>query len=54
VNKIKFDKDSRQIVGKYLSKLVFNHFAAAEPSANVYVACRTLRNDPSVYIATTA
>ena len=32
----------------------FNYFAAAEPSANVYVAHGTLCNDPSVYIATTA
>jgi len=31
-----------------------NHFAAAEPSANVRVAHGTLRNDPKVYIATTA
>jgi len=32
----------------------FNHFAAGEPSANVCVAHGTARNDPSVYIATTA
>jgi len=31
-----------------------NHFAAGEPSANVCVAHGTVRNDPSVYIATTA
>jgi len=32
----------------------FNLFAAAEPSANVYVVHGTLCNDPSVCIATTA
>jgi len=32
----------------------FNLCAAAEPSANVGVDHGTLRNDPNVYIATTA
>jgi len=32
----------------------FNFFAAAEPTASVCVAHRTLCNDPSVYIAATA
>ena len=36
------------------SSVFFNRFAAAEPSANVCVAHETLRNNPSVCIATTA
>jgi len=38
----------------YLSTVFFNLFAAAEPSTNVCIAHRTLCNDPSVFIATTA
>jgi len=40
-------------VQQYPNAVFFNHFAAAEPFVNGYVAHGTQYNDPSVYIATT-